>query len=141
MSLNVKKLVSVLAVLAAVAGVNSQAKAQSTADAQFQRPQTTADRFQELFYSNDKPFFENRSIIRQLDTIFGIGSFKNSFVENEIHADTQAIHEFYVEALANQVSSDPVVRTRDLPNPYETSILQSPRIDVNQSLIQMLQNQ
>ncbi len=141
MSVNVKKLVSVLAIFAAVSGFNSQAKAQSTADTQFQRPQTTAERFQELFYSNDKPFFENRSIIRQLDTIFGIGSFKNSFVENEIHADTRAIHEFYVEALANQVASDPVVRTRDLPNPYETSILQSPRIDVNQSLIQQLQSQ
>lgn len=141
MSLNVKKLVGVLTIFAAVSGFDTQAKAQSTADTQFQRPQTTAEVFQELFYSNDKPFFENRSVIRQLDMIFGIGSFKNSFVENEIHADTQAIHEFYVEALANQVASDPVVRTRDLPNPYETSILQSPRVDVNQSLIQQLQNQ
>jgi len=141
MSLNVKKLVGVLAIFAAVSGFDTQANAQSTADTQFQRPQTTADRFQEIFYSNDKPFFENRSVIRQLDTIFGFGSFKNSFVENEIHADTQAIQEFYVEALANQVASDPIVRTRDLPNPYETSILQSPRVDVNQSLIQQLQNQ
>lgn len=138
MSLNVKKLVSVLAIFTAVSGLNSQAKAQPSAEAQFQRPQTTADRFQQLFYSNDKPFFENRSIFRQLDTIFGIGSFSNSFVENEIHADTQAVDNFYEEALAHQVASDPVVRTRDLPNPYDSSILQPGR---NQALIQKLQNQ
>jgi len=36
----------------------------------------------------------------------------------------------YQNTLEQQVSSDPIIRTQDLPNPYETSILLSPRFNV-----------
>ena len=69
--------------------------------------------------------------MRQLDFILGIGSPKNSFVDNEINADTRAVTILYKDELLKQGSSDRVIRTRDLPNPYDTSILQSPPAEVN----------
>lgn len=137
MSLKITKLVSVLAATATISSFCSAVSAQTASDIRFQASPTLADRFEDVFYSQDKNYYENRSFFRQLDMIVGWGSFKTSFVENEITADTEAVHNLYVEALANQVSSDPIIRTRDLPNPYESSILQSIS---DSALIQRLQN-
>jgi hypothetical protein len=82
---------------------------------------TVEEYFERTFFQNDREYFNNRSIGRQLDYIFG---FRNSFPENEINRDTKAIHELYVELLEQQNQSDPILRTRDLPNPYCTSLLQ-----------------
>lgn len=111
--------------------LGSTATAQTSPTNQYSQYETLADRFEQVFYTNDQVFAENRSFLRQLDYLIGIGSLNNSFIENEITADTKAVNILYRDAILKQGSSDPVVRTRDLPNPYETSILQSPSIDVN----------
>lgn len=130
MSIKFNSLTGALAILATVC-IGSTATAQTNPDNQYSQSQTLADRFEEVFYSNDKDFSENRSFLRQLDFMLGFGSLNNSFTENELVADDKAINNLYRESLLQQNSSDPVVRTRDLPNPYDTSILQSPRVDVN----------
>lgn len=89
---------------------------------------TLADQFKQAFFSSDPDFFQNRSFKRQLDWMFG----SNGFTDNEILRDSARINRLYESALNQQVSSDPVVRTRDLPNPYKSSILTSPAINVNQ---------
>ncbi len=111
--------------------VGSTAMAQPASVNQFSQYETLADRFEKVFYTNDKVYSRNRSFLRQLDFLIGIGSLNTSFVENEITADTRAVNILYRDSMLKQGSSDRVVRTRDLPNPYDTSILQSPRIDVN----------
>lgn len=130
MDIKFKSLTGALAILATVC-VGSTAKAQTAPINQFSQYETLADRFEQVFYTNDKDYFENRSFLRQLDFLIGIGSLKTSFIENEIDADTKAVTILYKDALLQQGSSGLVVRTRDLPNPYETSILQSPQADVN----------
>lgn len=92
------------------------------------RPIGLEQEFERVFFGNDREFFNNRSIPRQLDFIFGI---RNSFVENEINRDARNIHELYVEALEQQLSSDPVIRTPDLPSPFNRSLLQIPFSPVN----------
>lgn len=83
--------------------------------------------FDEAFYDNDKIYFSNRSIGRQIDFILGQGTlFRNSFTDNEINRDASNIHDLYVRALYQQVASDPVIRTPDLPNPFENSLLTIP---------------
>jgi len=109
--------------------ISSTAKAQTAPSNQFSPNETLADRFEQVFYTNDKDFFTNRSFLRQLDLQIGIGSLNTSFVENEINADTKAITILYKDALLKQGYNGPVVRTRDLPNPYDTSILQYPLIE------------
>lgn len=88
---------------------------------------TVQEAFERTFYDNDKPFFQNRGIGRQIDFLFGQGTlYKNSFLENEINRDGREIHNLYVDVLNQQVSSDPVIRTPDLPNPYNSSIFSLP---------------
>lgn len=128
MSIRFKSLTGALVILATVC-VGSTAKAQTAPDHQFSQYETLADQFEQVFYTNDKEFSQNRSFLRQLDFQIGIGSLNKSFIENEINADTKAVTIFYKDSLLKQNSSDPVVRTRDLPNPYNTSILQSPLIE------------
>ena len=84
--------------------------------------------FNRVFFSNDREFFENRSIHRQLDFLFGL---RNSFPENEINRDARAINRLYVEVLERQVGSDPILLTPDLPNPFNTSLRQLPPSSFN----------
>ncbi len=111
--------------------IGSTVTAQTAPVQQYSQYETLADRFEQVFYTNDKEYSENRSFLRQLDFLIGIGGLNNSYVENEITADTKAVNILYKDALLKQGSSDPVVRTRDLPNPYDTSILQYPRVEIN----------
>lgn len=130
MSLN-KSLTSLLFIVATVIAFPSAATAQSASS----NYETTAEAFERSFFRNDRTFFDNRSFGRQFDFIFGIGSSnKNSFVENEIQGDTELVDVLYKDALEQQGSSDPILRTRDLPNPYETSTTFSNRFDLYRRL-------
>ncbi len=87
---------------------------------------TVEEVFNRAFFENDPEFFRNRSLGRQLNLIFG-----PDFPENEIIQDTRLVHILYQDVLEQQASSDPIIRTPDLPNPYESTILVSPRVNVN----------
>ena len=88
---------------------------------------TVQEAFMRTFYDNDKPFFQNRGIGRQIDFLFGQGTlYRNSFVENEMNRDGREVHNLYLDVLNQQVSSDPIIRTPDLPNPYNSSIFSQP---------------
>jgi hypothetical protein len=78
------------------------------------------------FYSHGKPAYQNQVFPRQLFFIFGpsFNLLQGNFPEIEVTKDAQAVHNFYVEALRLQNTSGPVLRTRDLPNPYNGSLLQ-----------------
>jgi hypothetical protein len=130
MRVQFKSLTGALAILTTVC-ISSTAKAQTSPANEYSQYETLSDRFEQVFYTSDKEYTKNRSLGRQLDFLFGIGGLNTSFVENEITADTKAITIFYKDELLKQGSSDRVVRTRDLPNPYDTSILQSPRPNVD----------
>jgi hypothetical protein len=94
--------------------------------------ETLSETFNRAFFENDPEFFRNRSIKRQIDLILGIGSLRrNSFPETEILQDAKLIDILYQDSLEQQAARDLVIRTPDLPNPYGTSILLSPRTNVN----------
>ncbi|MBN3951662.1 MAG: hypothetical protein HWQ38_36460 [Nostoc sp. NMS7] len=106
----------------------------SVASAQIQTPnyETTNDVFERAFFSHDRNFYENGSLKRQLDSFLGIGSsFGGSFPENEIAHDAELLNTLYRDVLTQQVSNDPYIRTPDLPNPYDTSLMMSPRVNSN----------
>ena len=123
MRINFNKLGSVLVVIVAATSFHAGAIAQTKAN------ETLGDTFERTYFNNDPNFFQNRSFKRQLNWMFGI----NGFPDNEINRDAAQIHDLWQTSLEQQTASDPVIRTRDLPNPYNTSILTSPQIDVNQS--------
>lgn len=93
-----------------------------------------AEAFNRAYFYNDPEFFRNTSVKRQIDTIFGPGSvIRNSFPENEINRDGRLVHELYKTVLEQQTSKGQVFRTPDLPNPYSTSILESPSFNPRSS--------
>lgn len=97
---------------------------------------TVNDRFQQAYFSDDRDFFTNRGIARQVDLLFGPGEIiRNSFVENEIARDGRAIYDTYLGVMAYQLTSTPILRTRDLPNPFNQSLLTQPNAQVTNPVI------
>lgn len=82
--------------------------------------ETIPEAFNEGFFEHDRNFFRNRGIGRQFIGIFGSGT------ENEIWRDGRNIHELYEELFEEQVSTTSRIRTPDLVNPYETSLILTP---------------
>jgi hypothetical protein len=90
-------------------------------------PNNIPDQLSDVQFSNDRDYFRNRSIPRQVSYIFGPGILiRNSFPENEIARDGKAIFDFYQDMLARQMSSRSVIRTPDLPNQFNLSIRELP---------------
>lgn len=85
---------------------------------------TIPEGFDALFFDRSGDFYENRSINRQIT--FLTGGLNASFPEREIVWDADAIHEAYEVHSELQVSTTPLLRVPDLPNPYAFSLLTSP---------------
>ncbi|MFN6559668.1 MAG: hypothetical protein RMY28_007655 [Nostoc sp. ChiSLP01] len=96
------------------------------------KSQTTSDVFEGAFFRHDRNFYENGTLKRQLDSFFGAGAnFGGSFPENEIARDAELVNALYHDVLTQQAGNDPYIRTPDLPNPYDTSLMMSPRLNAN----------
>ncbi|AUT02353.1 hypothetical protein CLI64_19245 [Nostoc sp. CENA543] len=94
--------------------------------------ESTNDAFERAYFRHDRNFYENNTPKRQLDSLLGIGSSpRDSFADNEITSDAELINTLYRDVLTQQAMNDPYLRTPDLPNPYNTSILMSPRLNAN----------
>lgn len=117
---------SIAAFSVVVAGNNAIAQeARQRIDADI-FPLVTSDvveQMEDVFYSNDQPYYTNRGIPRQISSFIG-----TSFVDHEINEDARLIHEFAQQLWEEQARSAPVIRTPDLPNPYQSSILLEPTI-------------
>jgi hypothetical protein len=115
-----------LLVLIAAASSPSVALAQDSAP----NYETASDSMERAFFKNDPNFYRNNSFKRELDLILGSGSlFRNSFPENEIARDAELVNTVYRDVMMQQATNDPYIRTPDLPNPYNTSLMMSPRLN------------
>jgi len=127
MGLNFKTFSSFL-VLFATAVFPAVATAQ-TATPSYETPDAV---FERAFFKNDPNFYVNQTFKRQIDWIVGPGSvLHNSFPENEIARDAELVNTVYRDMLNQQAGNDPYIRTPDLPNPYNTSLFMSPRLNSN----------
>lgn len=114
-----------------IAAIPTMAIAQSTATPPSAPPTTIIQAFDRAFFSNQPGFFGDLSINRQIKSILGFGAFnRNGYPESEIQRDARLLGIVYQDVLKQQAQSDRTIRTPDLPNPYATSILSSPRVDV-----------
>lgn len=94
--------------------------------------ETANEVFDRAFFKNDRNFYGNNTFRRQIDWLVGPGSlFRNSFPESEIARDAELVNVVYRDVLNQQVGNDPYIRTPDLPNPYNTSLMMSPRLNSN----------
>jgi len=128
MNLRFISLTGVLVLVASATVFPSAVTAEPDSSAKPSDYETPADTFNRAFFKNDPNFFRNQSVGRQFDLIFGVG---NSFPENEIRRDGELVDTLYQDTLKQQGSSGPIIRTPDLPNPYNTTLLESPALNPN----------
>ncbi len=72
--------------------------------------------FENQFFSHDRDYVRNRSFTGQLKRIFG------PFPENSMNRDSKATYQLYRETFYKQMNSGPVLRTVDLPSPFQYSL-------------------
>jgi hypothetical protein len=76
--------------------------------------------FNDAFFGNSRNFYGSQALGGQLKFLFG------PFVENSIARDGRAINKVYQEVLYKQINAGPIIRTVDLPNPFQYSVRDLP---------------
>ena len=95
--------------------------------------ETTSSMFERAYFRHDPNFYDNGSLNRKVDALIGPGKkFGTTFTDNEIAKDAELVNTLYLDAMAQQTLNDPYLRTPDLPNPYDSSLLMTPRYNGNQ---------
>lgn len=102
----------------------------ATAETETSNYQTPNDVIERAYFKNDPNFYRNQGLRRDINFLLGPGSiFRNSYPETEIARDAELVNTVYQDVLQQQVSNDPYIRTPDLPNPYNSSLLMSPGLN------------
>ena len=92
--------------------------------------ETAADAMERAYFKNSPNYYRNQGINRDIDLILGPGSlFRGSYPEKEIERDAELVNTLYRDIIMQQAMNDPYIRTPDLPNPYNTSLMMSPRMN------------
>lgn len=78
--------------------------------------------FKDAYFTKGKDAFQQSNIFGQINTIVGF----TGFPEQHISSDAKAVDQLYHESLAKQTSSGESLVTRDLDNPYDTSLRENP---------------
>ena len=124
MSIKFTKLGSILLITAITSLFAVQAQAQEMEQplSMTEQPLSTLEVFEKAFFKHTENAFDNDSMVNQLNTIFGF----NLFPETQISLDGELVHMLYVDVMKQQSQSAAPVKTRDLSNPYSTSLQQNP---------------
>jgi hypothetical protein len=80
------------------------------------------DAFKDAYHKRGKDAFKQSNILGQINTIVGL----TGFPEQHVSADGKAVDQLYQQSLAKQTSSGEYSITRDLENPYNTSLRENP---------------
>ncbi|MGL5192224.1 MAG: hypothetical protein ACRC8Y_01295 [Chroococcales cyanobacterium] len=115
MKLHVKTAIGALALLGASLVVAPEALAQR------QTPSIN-DQFERAFFRSSGTFYQNRSIFSQI----GFYLLPMTYPERQAARDAQRVHRLYRAVMEVQHSSDPLIRTRDLTNPFNESLQTMP---------------
>jgi hypothetical protein len=113
MSIKFTKLskVLVIAAIASLFAVEAQAEMKPLDDA-----------FKDAYHKRGKDAFRQSNIFGQINTIVGL----TGFPEQHVSLDGKAVDQLYQQSLIKQTSSGEYLVTRDLENPYNTSLRENP---------------
>ena len=89
-----------------------------------QQPNTMNDVFRRAVFNSSGTYYDLTDISGQANMMFGWRTWPGSFPENQISEDAQTTEFILQDALRQQ--SGEAFRTRDLVNPFDTSIQQNP---------------
>jgi hypothetical protein len=80
----------------------------------------------EAFFSRDGDIWKMHGLQNQAENILGFMNFPGSFPDKSVSREGRLVNAIWTEMMERQVSSDPVIRTPDLVNPFNTSLRQNP---------------
>ncbi|OLP18001.1 hypothetical protein BST81_13245 [Leptolyngbya sp. 'hensonii'] len=127
-----RSLLGSLLLTVSVLAVTSSANAQQldrTGSRQV-RFETVPDAVDRIMTGKSRNYFENRTLERQTDFLFGFGTLVDgTFAENELATDGKLFEILYRDLMNQQVSTTPIIRTPDLNNPFNSSLLTGTNIN------------
>ena len=126
MGVRLKSVLSLMALVAA-STVSTAVTAQER-PAAFKPRETIPDAVNRAFFGSSEGFQDFK---RPIEALIGIPRFP----ENGIARDGDRLDRIYRDLLIQQAANDPLIRTVDLPNPYNTSILTLPSASVSNRLV------
>ena len=80
------------------------------------------DACRDAYHKRGKDAFRQSNIFGQINTIVGL----TGFPEQHVSLDGKAVDQLYQQSLTRQTSSGEYLVTRDLENPYNTSLRENP---------------
>ncbi|MGH2414708.1 MAG: iron uptake porin, partial [Microcystaceae cyanobacterium] len=93
----------------------------------YQSQDSLADVFNRAFFNSTGQFFDQVNLSGQFNAMFGWRSFpQGSFRENQITDDAETLSVLMRDVLKQQSNGTPPLRTRDLANPFDTSLRDNP---------------
>ncbi len=113
MSIKFTKLSKILVIATIASLLSLEAKAEM---------EPLPEAFNNAYFTKGKDAFQQSSIVGQLNTIIGI----TGFPEQHISSDGKAVDEVYQAGLRQQSATGARMMTRDLENPYDTSLKENP---------------
>lgn len=109
--------VSLLSVATLMVGAAAQAQTVERQRIDAEEYPTLQDEIEDTFFTEIGDLYRNNGLLGDLRDLFG------PFPENAIVRDAARLNDLYREALLIQTTSDPTIRTPDLTNPFEESLL------------------
>lgn len=113
MSIKFTKLSKVLVIATIASLLSLEAKAEM---------EPLPEAFKDAYFKKGKNAFKQSGIFSQINTIVGF----TGFPEQHIASDGKAVDEVYNAGLEQQAASGMRMITRDLENPYDTSLKENP---------------
>ncbi len=90
-------------------------------------PLSLPELMNQAFWENSGDFFEQASALGQLNFIFGWGDFpEGSYAENSVARDSLLMYVIVSDYFKQLQRREPTIRTKDLTNPFDTSVQQNP---------------
>ena len=121
--MNSIKLITILAVTAASSIFASGALAQVPEHSR----ETIPEVFERGYFHGLGKTWQQYNLGGQLNFMFGWSAFpQGSFPENQIMRQARILETLFRDQFQQQVESDPILRSRDLSSPFNTSIQQNP---------------
>ena len=117
MSIKFTKLTKVLIVATIASLFSIEAKADTTLN-----EVSLGEAFEAAYFKNGENAFVQSGFLGQINTIVGIPKFP----EQDIAADAKEVDRLYEAALERQTSTGDRLITRDLENPYDSSLRTDP---------------
>lgn len=90
---------------------------------QEQSPMSLEEAFEAAYFKHAGNAYQRTGFFGQLNTLLGL----TWFPDKQIALDGKSVDSLYQDAMERQASQGMPIVTRDLPNPYTTSLIENPR--------------